>query len=551
MNTDPVAAQLNSLTQQMLRGELGAVEDGCIDLLRRIPPDPRVLCLLGRVQRLQRKLGPARKSLEQAAQLAPRAAQVMSELGYLAVAEENYVAAESHFASLSRARPQLADAWFNLGVARRQQGKHESAIDALEQALSHGQAQREQILTELGTVHIMQRQEQQALDYFEQALALVPDYAPALYGVGMVRSAFGEFDDAADYFRQALSSDPDFVEAYQQLVSIQRYDDVNDPEVQQMAAAATDPARAAATREALHFALGKVCDDAGEYQRAFGHFTEANELKKTRMPQFSRTTFSQFIDNLIASFSSSPKLSWHSDSQLPILVFGMPRSGTTLVEQVIASHSKVSAGGEQSYIDRASRTRLAPYPQGLAGQPAATLQAFTREYERLLSQYRDPGIEHVTDKLPANFLHAGLVHALFPNARLVYCRRNRLDNLLSIFFQSMPIGHYYANDLHDIDFYYREHLRLTTHWQQVLGERLLTIDYETLTSDFDNQVKRLIEHCGLPWESQCLDYRARRGPVATLSLWQVRQPIYSRSVNRWQNYADLLPPDLLDKTNKP
>lgn len=545
MNASDLNAQLGALTRLMNAGRHAEVEARCTALLEMHARDPRLLCLLGRVQRLQGKLAAARESLLAAHERAPRAAQVLSELGYLALAVDNHAAAARYFGELVRLHPGVTDGWFNLGVALRHEARHEQAVAALERCLALSETGLEQVHTELGTARLMQRQEARAIEHFDQALALQADYAPALHGLGMARAAFGDFDAAADYFRRAMRADPELIDAYQQLVSVRRFDSVDDPDIAAMERIARDPGRNAYTRETLHYSLGKVYDDCAEYERAFAHFRAANTLNRERLPGFSRATLARTVDELIAVFGVGTELAHSSDSQLPIVICGMPRSGTTLVEQVLAAHSAVDAGGEHVFVERATRGPLAPYPASMPGQPAAALEAFAQGYVEHLAAYRESG-EHVTDKYPANFFHLGLLHAVFPRLRIVYCRRHRLDNLLSIYFQNMPAGHFYANDLDDLDFYYREHERIMAHWHALLGDAILTVDYELFVGDFEAGARRLVEFCGLPWEQQCLDHRSRKGAVATLSLWQVRQPVYSSSAGRWRHYADFVPPHLLD-----
>lgn len=538
-------AELASLTQVMNAGRLAEVETRCTALLGAHPGDPRLLCMLGRVQRLQDNLAPARENLLAAYARAPRAAQVLSELGYLALAVDNHGIAAKYFGELVALHPQVTDAWFNLGVALRHEAQHQQAVQALERCLALSTTGLDQVHTELGTAHLMQRREQRAVEHFDQALAINPDYAPALHGLGMARAAFGDFDAAAAFFRRAMQIDPELIDAYQQLVSVRRFESPEDPDIAAMERIAGDPERNAYTRETLHYSLGKVYDDCAEYERAFAHFRDANALNRQRLPAFSRAALSRTVDELIAVFNDDTSLAYHSDNTLPIIVCGMPRSGTTLVEQVLAAHDSIDAGGEHVYVERATRGPLAPYPASLPDQPATKLEAFAHGYVAHLEAYRNEG-DHVTDKYPANLFHLGLLHALFPHLRIVYCRRSRLDNILSIYFQNMPAGHFYANDLDDLDFYYREHERIMTHWLASIGDAILTVDYEAFVGDFEAGARRLIEFCGLPWQAQCLDHRSRSGAVATLSLWQVRQPVYSSSVERWRHYKDHLPAHLLD-----
>jgi hypothetical protein len=213
----------------------------------------------------------------------------------------------------------------------------------------------------------------------------------------------------------------------------------------------------------------------------------------------------------------------------------MPRSGTSLVEQILASHPRVNGAGELRFIEQASRTRVGMYPDLLSTIDAATLEAITNDYLRQLTD-RGGNVRHITDKYPANFLHIGFIQLLFPQARVIHCRRNPIDTCLSIYFQDFATANLYANSLENISDYYQCYQRLMGHWESLEFDRLLTIDYENLTADLEGQVRSMIEWLGLEWDPACLDYTSNRRAVSTLSRWQVRQPVYRSSVERWRRY---------------
>ncbi|MCZ6912502.1 MAG: sulfotransferase, partial [Proteobacteria bacterium] len=224
-----------------------------------------------------------------------------------------------------------------------------------------------------------------------------------------------------------------------------------------------------------------------------------------------------------------------SQSEQPVFIVGMPRSGTSLVEQVLASHPRVNGAGELRFIEQASRTPVGLYPDSVSTLDARALEAAAEEY---LKQLRDRGgnIRHITDKYPANFLHIGFIRLLFPRASIIHCRRNPVDTCLSIYFQDFATANLYANRLEDIGAYYQCYQRLMEHWTDLGTDRLLTIDYEDLTADLEGQVRTMIEWLGLEWDPACLDYTGNPRAVSTLSRWQVRQPVYQSSVERWRRY---------------
>jgi hypothetical protein len=308
-------------------------------------------------------------------------------------------------------------------------------------------------------------------------------------------------------------------------------------------------------RSLLHFALGKIFDDLAAYAQAIGHFDAANRLERfqekcvavfrpkprqnkgaEREGCFDRAGFAAAIDRLIGAFPpGAPPATAASRSELPVLIVGMPRSGTTLVEQILASHREVAAGGERDFWSRRSG-----WQDGrIGGFGARAAEAAIADYLGLLAGI-SPNAARVTDKMPYNFLFLGLIHRLFPEARIVHCRRDPLDTALSIYFTRFARGHAFASSRADIVFYYRQYRRLMAHWRIVLpAANLLEIDYESLVTDGD-AIRRLVAFCGLGWDEACLDFHRSARPVATASAWQVRQPLYRSSIGRWRHYAPWL-----------
>jgi hypothetical protein len=267
------------------------------------------------------------------------------------------------------------------------------------------------------------------------------------------------------------------------------------------------------------------------------HFDSANGLARQESG-FDGAAFTAAIDGLIAAFPvGAPHPEAASDCDLPVLIVGMPRSGTTLVEQILASHPQVGAGGECNFWLRRS---------GWIGQgrirsfdPAAA-QAMIDDYVALLGAVA-PGARRVTDKMPYNFLLLGLVRRLFPRARIVHCRRNPRDTALSIYFSRLGATQPFAARRADIVLYYRQYRRLMAHWRCVLApERFMEIDYESLVADSQSVSRALIAFCGLEWDPACLDFHRTDRPITTASAWQARQPLYRSSVERWRHYEPWL-----------
>jgi tetratricopeptide (TPR) repeat protein len=289
-------------------------------------------------------------------------------------------------------------------------------------------------------------------------------------------------------------------------------------------------------REGLYFALGKVLDDAGQYDEAFKAYTAANELCKQRAPGYDRAAVEQAIDELISLFDRN----WIEQAQTvctaaPVFICGMFRSGSTLTEQILAAHPSMQKGDELDILPWLIKRRLAPFPERLRGISAQELEQVAAEY---LSKLNDlfPGGEAITDKRPGNFLYLGLIRAMFPSARIVYTKRNLRDNCLSVYFQHLGSNFIYATDLTDIAHYYYQQERLMEHWRVCLGDNVFTVDYDKLVREPEPVLRALLAFLGLEWDDRCLDFHQAESLVKTASIWQVRDPLYTKSSGRWRNY---------------
>jgi len=299
----------------------------------------------------------------------------------------------------------------------------------------------------------------------------------------------------------------------------------------------------------LNIALGYHADRAGQYRAAFQHLRLGYDAQAARDP-FDSDGYSRAIDRLVNTLDRSfyeQATDSGLDSQRPIFVVGMPRSGTTLTEQILASHSQVAAGGEMSMLLKVSyqvgelSRSGKPYPEGLHTTGRVSLRRMGRRYLEQLDRV-STSADRVTDKLPFNFMHLGVIALLFPQAKVIHCQRHPLDNCLSCYFTSFADQIHFANRLDTLGRYYLDYHRLMQHWHDVLPIEILDLPYENMVNDTQGQVAKLLDHCGLPWEDACLDFHRTERGVRTPSRWQVRQPIYKGSVQRWRHYAEELEP---------
>lgn len=552
----PEAAQLRVAIQAHQAGRLDEAERVYRQLSESGGLQGQARCLLGRLYRETGRFDAGREVLESALDMAPGAAPLHAELGLLELQRGHPAAAVAPLRRWVELQPGHADALYNLGHALESIQDFTEAADAFRRALAAGPAQPADIHASLGFCLTQLGREDEAATEFERALAIHPAHQRALFGRGLLFTSIGDFDAALKDFRAVLRGNPANTEAWQQIVFIKRFSDPADADLEAMRALAGDPQLPAASRERLAYALGKALNDLGEYERAFDHFHEANELKTSRLPPFDAAAHHRhvarvaqiFDESLIRNFTNRP-----SESRRPILIVGMPRSGTTLVEQILSSHPAVAAGGEQVYFWQTAQTRLAPYPDSILAVDQATQDAVVEGYLALLERLA-PGADRVTDKFPANFFHVGLVRLLFPEARVLHVHRHPIDNCLSIYFQDFVAANDYANRFHDIAEYYAGYRRMMQHWHTVLPDFVLDVGYEQVIDDLEGQARRMLAFCGLEWDPACLAFSANDRRVTTMSSWQVRQPIYRSASGRWKRYesrigelktllADWLPED--------
>jgi len=297
----------------------------------------------------------------------------------------------------------------------------------------------------------------------------------------------------------------------------------------------------------LHFKLGDLYDAQNNYQQAFEHYLAANQLKART---YNIEAFSTFVDGLISIFtpefmSSVPRAS-HKSSR-PIFILGMPRSGTTLVEQILACHTDVFGAGELEFIRHITAELLQTDEHGkfstdcLSDLNVDTCNRFAGTYLEHLKELSAES-RYVTDKMPQNFLGLGIISLLFPEARIIHCRRDPLDTCLSCFFHDFGATHPYAYNLEILGRYYKEYKRIMHHWQEVLGIPMFEVCYEELVADQEGMTRALLEYCDLEWDDKCLRFYDNKRTVSTLSYDQVRKPIYTRSIGRWKHYEPYLKP---------
>jgi tetratricopeptide (TPR) repeat protein len=443
--------------------------------------------------------------------------------------------------------PALADIWYNLAVLRRRLRQFEPALAAYGEALARGVVRPEEVHLNRAVIYAdFLRRDVDAERELHAALSLNPRFIPALLNLGNLNEDLGRRDDARGLYERILALDPTSHEALARLANVT---DARVPAptlIARLERALADPATGAAERASLGFALGRLRDGAGEYAAAFQAYADANRASRASAapgtPSYDRKRQEEWIDRLIgAPVPVRPPSARDRAGPTPVFILGMHRSGSTLIEQLLAAHTGVAAGGELDLLPRFAARELAPFPASLAAVTPAQLEGLATRYLDEIARLF-PGAGTVTDKRPDNFLAIGLIKSLFPAARIVHTVRDPLDTCLSIYFLHLDHGMGYALDLMDIGHYFREYRRLMRHWKMRFGADIYDLDYDRLVVAPEATVGALCQFLGIDAAAAPGHDRAQGRAVKTASVWQVREPIYKRSSGRAANYAAELAP---------
>ena len=400
----------------------------------------------------------------------------------------------------------------------------------------------------LGNVYTRLMRQPDALAAFEQAARMNPSEVRLRLSIGHLHKTLGNRQACERAYHACLAIDPAFAEAYSSLADLKNYV-FSDGELAAMQSLVKGDAGDDGDQAQLHFALGRAYEHRTQYAQAFEHYDYANRRRRKTLP-YDITSFENKTQRVVEFFDDAYfKLRGTAGdpSRAPIFVVGLPRSGSTLVEQILASHSGVEGTFELPNIltivrefDHANPQHDA-YPEALRDAPSEHFTTLGKRYLHETAALRS-GRTHFIDKMPNNFSHVGLIHSMLPGAIIIDARRHPMDTCFSTFKQYFAEGQSFSYSLEDLGRYYRCYLRLMDHWDRVLPGKVLKVQYENLVSDPEAQIRRLLEHCGLSFEAACLSFHETKRPVRTASAEQVRQPLYASGVGYWRNFAAQLEP---------
>lgn len=435
--------------------------------------------------------------------------------------------------------PALPNAWFNVAWVERKLGKPQLALAAYDEALKHGVSGGEEVHLNRGVIlHDDLNRAGEAEAEYEAALRLNPRFAPALLNLANLKEDAGARGDAVAFYERLLEVDPENWEGLARYANTRSAFAKNDPLIARLSTALARNDLEPDARASLGFALGRARDLAGDYGAAFDAYVVANHASRDSAPVdapwYDPAVQERYVDALIAAFDEP--VAQRSEARAPPTLFicGMFRSGSTLLEQALTGHARVSAGGEIPTLPALAQ-QLSPFPQSVKVLPEARVAQIAEAYRANVAALH-PGADIVTDKRPDNFLLIGLAKLLFPSAKILHTVRDPIDTCLSTFFLHLDHGMAYAKDLSHIAHYFTQYRRLMAHWKTLYPGDILDFDYDAFVRAPRETLEPALVFCGLDWDERCLAFHERPSMVRTASVWQVREPLYQRSSGRAKHY---------------
>jgi len=503
---------------------------------------------LGAVLVEQEEYEEASATLIRALQLNPNYAEAHCNIAHAFIGQEQYDQALVSFATAISLKADYAEAYIGRSRVQQELNQLANAEAAAKQAIKL-EPDNSDAHALLGGIYVESNQLDDAKIAFDLAFALDPENGRALVGLGTLKMQTGDISEAEDYLHQALAIDDENISARISIAQAKKVvaDDDNFLKLEEEIPNLMTMNQAKAMP--IHFALGKCYEDLKMDRKAFPHFIKGCAIKRSKIdydPDAQDKNAQSVID-----FFSKEKIDQLSGagnpSTTPVFVLGMPRSGTTLTEQIISSHPAVYGAGELPDLLQLANTPLPPsqvqgYPQSLQNLSKESLTSLGNQYIERTKNHAS-GEQHITDKMPANFFCVGLIHLMLPNAKIIHIRRNPIDTCLSGFSKLFNNGQAHSYDLAELGRYYRNYNKLMKHWHSVIpSDNFMEIQYEDLVADNEKKSRELINFVGLEWDEACLNFHQNKRAVRTASITQVRKPIYQSSIAKWKRYEEYLGP---------
>ncbi len=465
---------------------------------------------------------------------------------YLAVAwwqnQEKHDDAEALLRRATELAPDFTAAWQNLGGVLITQGKHVDAIDCFRKATKL-EPKNPAAWGGLGNACGLAGYADRSAAAYARCVELDPESPGMQMGYAHVLKTLGDQEAALRAYRAAIRIKPDFGEVYWSMANLKVFK-FEKKEVDDMEARLEESGLTESSETHFRFALGKAYEDRQDFDSAWHHYHNGNQLQRTQVyhdPQEMKIRHDEIYEVFSRDFLAEQ--SGHGyEAPDPILIVGLPRSGSTLVEQILASHSQVEGTAELPQLSKIAtsvgryRADNVRYPVAAKELTQKDWRGYGKQYIEETRRFREEGTPFFTDKLPNNFPQIGFLHLILPNAKVINTRRHPLDSLLGAYKQLFGKGQNWTYDIEDLADYYRCYIEMMNHWHEVLPGKVLDVHYEDTVTDLEGQVRRILDHCGLPFEEACVNYHENPRPVRTASSEQVRQPIYTGALGRWRKY---------------
>jgi tetratricopeptide (TPR) repeat protein len=511
-----------------------------LEATRRLPDNPTVWSNLGAAQLVTRHLPEAIASLRRAIALRPNLARPRYHLGLALQHTGDEDAALAEYRRAASLDPKLSDAERKVGDILWEKGRAKEAALAYQRAFL---AAPDTTAGRLSGAKALMAEDRrgEAEELLHDLILRDGSNAEAYFVLAHLQNDAGRFDEARANFERSIAIAPKQATAYKGLVSLKRLTESDRPLLEQILARQGERDLGERERMTLRFAAGKAYDDLKDYARATEQWDLANAIRRRLAPNFDREDYARRIDRILARFTGDffASLPARSQDETPLLILGMPRSGTTLIERILSSHPRIGGGGELVFW----RENGLVWADADANKLEEARRSICDAYQSVLRGIAlgSGDALRVTDKMPFNFLWVGLVHFVFPRARIIHSRRHPVDTCLSVYSTQFAQDWGFASDRSDLVFYYRQYERLMDHWRTVIpSDRFLEVDYEDVTARPEEAARELVAFAGVEWDEACL--RPERNPdaIRTSSKWQARQPVYRSSVERWRSYEPWL-----------
>lgn len=530
-------------------GKLSRAESLCTKLIKQDPHQIDALHLLGIIALNRQQFDKAVQLFSQLLKIRPDHAINHYNLGLAYHSSGKNVLAVQHLKKATELQPNMAVAYKDLCAALKDTNDFEQAVSAGRKAISLTPQDPSANYNLAVALHEW-RDFEESFKYYQITDKLTPDKPAILFKLGQVYQGRGEIENARACFRRVIELYPKVIESHRELMRLTKYQDPDHEDIRRVKALEKEAWLSDDERTAIYFTLSKAYQDCSLFDDAFNYAQKGNTIQD-KLHQFNPDEFADYISALINSFtperiSELSKLG--NTCNTPIFIVGTPRSGTTLIEQILCCHQDVFGAGELSWVARCINA-LPGYLESSSDYPACTVDMTEKAAADLASKYLRylnslaSGEPRITDKMPGNFLHLGFIHTLFPNAKIIHCQREPRDACISMFLEYFPSGVSHSYDLYKLGAYYSQYLRLMEHWRSVLPEGvMLELEYESMVQNQETETHRLLDFLDLEWDESCLAFHKKKRRVFTASHLQVTKPLYSSSVQRWKIYKKYLQP---------